>query len=266
LENDFNAGIAKAQMVIMQEADQKKASDKVYNRLKDMITSETVRLEPKGVDARMVPARFNFMLQSNHIDVLPLEAFDRRFFVAEIANKELENNIPYFDPKFQWMRAEGAAIIMNWLLKRDLSSFNPAAQPPMTEAKLRMRESTVPPWEAWIQENILDDRGLDHRCYTSRELLWIAEGCLQPMEMIPQNRVNSFSQTLARMGVKKARGADGGSRVKVKIGGKLQPTTIWVMWGGVYSEIGWAKEYEGSRVKVVASNPATNPATDPEKF
>lgn len=247
LENDFNKGLATAQMVIIEEADQKGGSPKVYNRLKDMITDPMVRLEPKGVDAMMIPSRFNFMLQSNHIDVLPIESFDRRFGVFEIGNKKYANNTRYFDPKFSEIeKGAGAASVFGYLLSRDLTQFDAKGAPPDTEAKTTMREATHSPVQLWVQQHVVDreplylgGKELDWTAASARELAWLYLEGREPINDIKQGFVNSFSQMLAASGATKCKTEGGGTRIKYLPSG---PATFWVLKGGEYSETTWQDE------------------------
>jgi hypothetical protein len=270
LESHFNAGLAKSSMVVIEETDTKSGSEKVYNILKDMITNPMTRLEMKGVDASMIASKYNLYLQSNHINALPLESFDRRFGVFQINGGTIANCDPYWEWRWDWVRDGGDSVVMRWLLERDLSEFNPHGKPPETEARQLMSETSRPHKEIWIQEYCVDgeplyvgDVEVTGRAFTSMQLLWMYYGGSRGFDEIKQNEANGFGQLLGKLGVRKAKTALGGTRIKIN----GSPVTLWVIKGSEFSQDGWNSEVEGwfneqgSRVFGISSDPATGLAT-----
>jgi hypothetical protein len=127
LESRFNSGLGAAQLMVIEEADVA-GGVKVYNVLKDMITNEHLRYERKGVDAVKIDNCLNIFMNSNHIDVLALDEFDRRMAVLEITNESIANDATYWEPRWEWLReGGGAAVVFGWLKARTLSaSFKPS--------------------------------------------------------------------------------------------------------------------------------------------
>ena len=179
LESNFNSGLGAAQLMVVEEADVA-GSVKIYNVLKDLITNEHIRWERKGVDAIKIDNCLNVFLNSNHIDVLQLDEFDRRFAVLEITNQSIANDASYWDPRWRWLEEEGgASIIMGYLLARDLTGFNPKGEAPWSQAKSDMVESTHHPMDRWVNDHVL--RGeemvvggttLDCTLMSAKELAW----------------------------------------------------------------------------------------------
>jgi phage/plasmid-associated DNA primase len=156
LESRFNSGLSSAQLLIVEEADVS-GGTRIYNVLKDLITNEHIRYERKGIDAIKIANVLNVFLNSNHIGVLRLDEFDRRFAVLEITNQSIANDKYYWQPKWDWIKQEGgAAEIMGWLLEYRISdTFDPFGEAPWTQAKLDMIEVTHKPIDTWVQEHIV---------------------------------------------------------------------------------------------------------------
>ena len=178
LESRFNSGLGAAQLLVVEEADIA-GGVKVYNTLKDLITNEHLRYERKGVDAIKLDNCINIFLNSNHIGVLQLDEFDRRFAVLEITNKSIANDAKYWEPRWDWIREGGAASIFGYLLGRDVSGFNPHAEAPWSDAKSDMIESTHDPVDLWVSEHVIGSdpitvRGsvVDGSLASAKELAW----------------------------------------------------------------------------------------------
>jgi hypothetical protein len=54
------------------------------------------------------------------------------------------------DAMWRWYRSGGYEAIASWLLARDVSAFNPAAAPPLTDFKQSMIEHGMSSAESWI--------------------------------------------------------------------------------------------------------------------
>lgn len=155
LESRFNSGLGAAQLLVIEEADVT-GGVKVYNVLKDIITNEHLRYERKGVDAVKIDNCLNLFLNSNHINVLQLDEFDRRFAVLEITNQSIANDMQYWEPRWDWIRDGGAAPVFGYLLRREISdAFNPHGEAPWTKAKEDMIESTHAPMDLWVSEHVI---------------------------------------------------------------------------------------------------------------
>ena len=155
LESRFNSGLGAAQLLVIEEADVA-GGVKVYNTLKDLITNEHLRYERKGVDAVKIDNCLNIFLNSNHIGVLQLDEFDRRFAVLEITNQSIANDLAYWEPRWDWLREGGASSVFGFLLARKISEcFNPHGEAPWTQAKMDMIESTHEPMDTWVRDHVL---------------------------------------------------------------------------------------------------------------
>lgn len=133
LQADFNAWARNKQFALGEEitgSDSRRAADK----LKHLVTRETVTINAKYQPTYTLPDRLNYLLTSNHPDALHLERHDRRFFVHEITAPPLAQT--FYDAYDKWYRGTGPAHLFHHLLhKVDLRGFNPRAPAPATDAK-----------------------------------------------------------------------------------------------------------------------------------
>jgi hypothetical protein len=123
----------------------------VMNKLKELITDETIPVEQRNQDTRTVKNYANYYLTSNHDDALAITANDRRYFViATKARTEADviETFPeplYFDRLFDMIRDDSAGL-RAYFLSRDISEqFKPKGRAPSTAAKRSMVETSAPP-------------------------------------------------------------------------------------------------------------------------
>lgn len=126
------------------------------DRLKDLITGDTMHVERKYVERSLQRNMMNFMFTSNHPDAFHLEIKDRRFGVFAIDSKPRE---PEFYQRIVAWRdsAAGAAALMHHLLRVDLTGFNPKGHAPETGAKRDMIEQSKTETERFVSDLLSDD-------------------------------------------------------------------------------------------------------------
>lgn len=109
------------------------------DKLKGMITSETVEVNLKHQPQYEIRNCANYMFTSNHPDAFLLEECDQRFMVHELTATKPE--LEFFDEYVAWIESEkGAAALFYYLLNVDLGNFKPNAPAPFTDAKEEMTE------------------------------------------------------------------------------------------------------------------------------
>lgn len=166
LMRDFNDFLVEAKLVTIQEADigNRKEASMVANRMKPLIASppNTLYVNPKGVAAYAIQNVVHLILQTNEAHPAMIHDGDRRYFVISsdlIVCGQDGNQLPEFREYFRnfwaWMDGGGGwRYVVAWLLARDVSSFNPKAPPPMTEAKQDIIEAGRSPLEAMLRAAI----------------------------------------------------------------------------------------------------------------
>lgn len=123
--------------------------------MKAMITQEEVNINIKYIPQFSIPDCVNYYLTSNHADALFLEDEDRRFFVHEVTGGPLPED--FYLAYDKWLKKEGGAgYLMQWLMERDVSRFNPKAAALQTKARSRMimtGKSDLATWLVELKEN-----------------------------------------------------------------------------------------------------------------
>ncbi len=145
--------------------------------LKKLITQQELRVNPKYIASYVVPDCINYLFTSNHPDAFFLEDDDRRFFIHEVTVEPLPDE--FYRDYFAWLKGPGAAAIFQYLLKLDLTGFNPAASAIKTSAKERMISDVRSDLAAWVRQlmatpDAVTTSGhliIDKDLFTSKELL-----------------------------------------------------------------------------------------------
>lgn len=169
--------------------------------LKKLITQREMRINIKFVPSYTVPDCVNYFFTSNQPDAFFLEDDDRRFFIHEVLEGPLPQQF-YTDYAGHpdapgWLDKGGAAALFHWLLKRDLSKFNPAAPALRTAAKERMVADAKSDLGTWVRA-LLDNPGqyLQAGGVVSKRDLWTSAELLDLYD--PQRKTGTTSNGLAR--------------------------------------------------------------------
>lgn len=173
----------------------------VANKLKDMITRPTYRVNIKGRKTYSVTDRVNYYLTSNHSDAYYMESHDRRIFVAELNAPPLPQS--FYAAYSRWLKSGGAARLFYYLANEvDMGDFDPAAKAPMTAAKADMTASGRGDVEDWCVQLASDPDSLlpsDRWPYD----LWRTQDLLERYDPDKKERVKSvgFGRALGGAGI-----------------------------------------------------------------
>lgn len=127
---------------------------KIMEKLKALITNDTVGVVAKGVNGQTVLNTVNYIMTTNHEDALALDEGDRRygvFFTKYTDRSELPGIREYYNPLHALVRERPGAV-RAWLDDVDLSDFDPMIAPAMTEAKRKMIEKAKPAYVESLEE------------------------------------------------------------------------------------------------------------------
>src|SRR3954449_12911023 len=153
LHGRFNDWVKGALFVLGEEntsSDKRVDSD----RLKHIITGETIHYEGKFQPVVALQNLMNFMLTSNHPDAVYLEGHDRRCFVWEITAEP--QPAKFYADFVDWRDKQGGlAAIMQYLLTLDLTGFDPKAHAPITAAKTDMIEMSRTDIERYLRSDVI---------------------------------------------------------------------------------------------------------------
>lgn len=132
IANKFNAWIEGKVFVGIEEV---YVSDKrdLLDSLKIMVTQDRIEIQPKGGNQYMGDNRANMMMNTNHKDAIRKTKDDRRyapFFTPQQTYEDIVRDGMggnYFPELYEWAKADGYAIIANYLSQYQIpDEFNPA--------------------------------------------------------------------------------------------------------------------------------------------
>ena len=133
LEDKFNADWADSKLFILAEEVVTRAEMwHIKNELKELVTGDWIRINPKNIAAYRQRNQINFAYLSNEGQPLPLENDDRRHLVVWNPPALSE---AYYDDLWQEIDGGGVEAFYHYLLHYDTTGFHPKKRPPMTEAK-----------------------------------------------------------------------------------------------------------------------------------
>ena len=160
LEDKFNADWAEAKTFIL--ADEVMARAEMYhikNRLKGLITGDTIRVNPKNVAAHNEKNQMNIVFLSNERMPLVLEDDDRRYCVVWVPPKMDEG---FFTALNDEIDNGGVVALHQHLLTLKLGDFKPWTKPPMTGSKNDLIQQSLSSEDRFLAEwQALELEGLD---------------------------------------------------------------------------------------------------------
>lgn len=92
--------------------------------LKSLISEPSVNMERKGFEIEPLPNYCRFIFASNHTRVISAGVRERRYLVLEPSDT-LAQNRDYFKNLWAWINGNGPAYLLHYLLRLDLSDFDP---------------------------------------------------------------------------------------------------------------------------------------------
>lgn len=167
VDSDFNDWLANAQVVCLPEiwmAGARNAQD-LANRLKDTITSDILRIHPKGMKGYEQTNRVSLFATSNYSNAVHIQEGDRRWGIhITSAQKMTEAEVHRLYNEF--LLTERAPGVLRYIFRsRSLAAFSPTTAPPNTSAKEEVIEASYSPAKrelvaAWREEESPFDRDL----------------------------------------------------------------------------------------------------------
>lgn len=136
LEDRFNADWTDSKLFILAEEVVARAEMwHIKNELKELVTGEWIRVNPKNLAAYRQRNQVNIVYLSNENQPLPIDNDDRRHLVVYNTPPQPPE---YYDALYEEIDNGGAEAFYHWLLELDLGDFHPKKRPPMTRAKLAL--------------------------------------------------------------------------------------------------------------------------------
>ncbi len=140
LVGNFNSHLRDVVVLFADEAFY--AGDKKHaSVLKDLITSDTLSIEAKGVDVEQSPNFVHLIMASNDEHVVPATGDERRFFVLDVGTEQ-QQNASYFKAIAADLEGGGYENLLHALLTYDLADFE-VRTVPQTDALRDQKTETV---------------------------------------------------------------------------------------------------------------------------
>lgn len=201
---------AKACQVAIIEEIMARGRLELMNKLKPIITEPYITIREMYKAPYEQPNVFNLMMFTNHRDAIIIDDSDRRYCV--IFSPAVPKEAQYYKDLWKWS-GDNSGSILDFLIKRDLSKFEPKGHAPMTAGKKEVISLSTPPLQQWMAECIDGE-------------LWPFQGDLVSTHhlasCIPSNLRNfsspqAIGRTLAAVGAKQLQQVPltNGSRVRL---------------------------------------------------
>ncbi|MER9628028.1 primase-helicase family protein [Mesorhizobium sp. M0296] len=147
LTGRFNAHLERAILVQAEEAFWAGDRAAAGGALKDLITSDRMRIERKGIDAIEVRNNIRLLVTTNSRWAVPAGTDERRFAVFDVADHR-KQDAGYFGSIVEQMKFGGRGALLHYLQTFDLSSVDLRVVPD-TEALLDQKLASLPPFDRW---------------------------------------------------------------------------------------------------------------------
>lgn len=157
IDDKFNDWASGKLFMIADEVVARQELFHIKNKIKALITGDTIRINPKNVAAHDERNHVNLVFLSNEKQPLVLEKDDRRFAVIWTPNKLSEN---YYSDVEEEVSNGGVEALHDYLLHLDLDGFGPHSKPPMTQSKQDLIDINLESGERFIVDLINGDANL----------------------------------------------------------------------------------------------------------
>jgi putative DNA primase/helicase len=197
LEDKFNSDWSDSKLFILAEEVVTRADMwHIKNELKELITGEWIRVNPKNIAAYRQRNQVNVVFLSNENQPLPIDNDDRRHCVIWTPPQLSEEA---YDDVFAELESGGVAAFYHYLLNYDLGDFHPKKRPPMTDAKRSLIALSSPSEHRFIQEWIGGDTDMPVvPCFSSDLYAAYLKWCRTNGEARPRAS-NMFHGSVARL-------------------------------------------------------------------
>lgn len=158
----FNAQLKDKLLIHIEEASGKDFIAKADD-FKSLITSDKISLRLMNTNAYMTKFCGMFILSTNNLNPLKIEADDRRFFIVNVKDHPFKQDAAFFK-RFHEMTARPGVIrwFADLLRARDLSSFNLIHSRPATKAMEVGKALSTPPIANFLEAWGFNDPSVSH--------------------------------------------------------------------------------------------------------
>jgi putative DNA primase/helicase len=140
IEDKFNDTFSRKLFVVADEVVARQELFHTKNKLKGLVTGESIRINPKNVGAYFETNHLNLVFLSNEPQPMVLERDDRRYCIIWTPPKL---DADFYHRVVAEIADGGIEALHDYLLHLDLGDFGPATKPPMTAAKADLIELSL---------------------------------------------------------------------------------------------------------------------------
>jgi hypothetical protein len=133
------------------------AGDKgTVGRLKNMVTSPTVRIERKFMDSYELPNYVRLLITSNESWVVPAGDRERRFMVIDVSKDRANDRVYFGDLRRQMFENGGSARFLQYLQTEVVVNWDVIARPIGTAALRDQQLASMDPENRWLLDLLVD--------------------------------------------------------------------------------------------------------------
>ncbi len=115
------------------------------DKFKFLITEDVIRIEEKNDKPYDIPNNLFIMMFSNNPAPITISKESRRYHIWNVEHKK--KPVSYYNNLYSWLDKDGYAIIYDYLMKVDLTGFEPDGDPPKTKYFRELVDRTQNPVE-----------------------------------------------------------------------------------------------------------------------
>lgn len=119
----FNKWALGAMFVQCDELDLSGRASKM-EKVRSLLTTDRINIEGKGVDIVESVSQLGIIATTNIETSVPISRFDRRMLPQEVSDKRVGDH-DYWAVFYRWLNHGGIAVILDFLMKRDIAGFSP---------------------------------------------------------------------------------------------------------------------------------------------
>ena len=171
LLRDFDDHLLSTKYMHINEAElgDRREAIAISNKLKPLAAAppDTLRVNQKGIKPIKIRNILNVTMTTNSLMPVRLNGPSRRFFAvwSDLNPRDNDDNmtlewLAYWEDRWNWMKGEGWKHVAYHLMYQvDLSDFNPAEAPPMTDFLRDIKEASKSPMQQTIEAFISKELG-----------------------------------------------------------------------------------------------------------
>ena len=151
LTGNFNSHLLDKAMIFVDEG--AFAHPAAITKLKNIVTSDRMIVEPKGVDSFEALNRLRVIIAGNDPKLIIAAGDERRYAVIDVGDSRKEDHA-YFAELDEWRNNGGISSLLYYLKNYDLKDTN-LRTAPRNDALLDTKLASLPPIDKWLLDRLM---------------------------------------------------------------------------------------------------------------